>query len=158
MLNGTLPLNWTKCSSQQYAATWISKYSKETASVEKLLLPKTCICTLNGETLENDQEFLVGQDLVVCETMAKTQSSRVSHQPLPVWNAEMESIQELIEVEPEAKWALLSFVDMAMTMDAFSTDKFVELTGPALEYIDKLTTIDPLRLNYYRYLSKPCRC
>ncbi|XP_060587965.1 geranylgeranyl transferase type-2 subunit alpha-like [Ruditapes philippinarum] len=59
---------------------------------------------------------------------------------------ELESIQELYEVEPENKWVLLTIVSLMKALDPLEHQEQIE------EFITKLKTIDPVRLNYYEDL------
>eukprot|EP00058_Branchiostoma_floridae_P021958 XP_002607448.1 hypothetical protein BRAFLDRAFT_276668 [Branchiostoma floridae] len=64
-----------------------------------------------------------------------------------VLQQELESCQQLHELEPDNKWAILSVVLLMRAIDPIT---YQEQT---LQYVDKLTSLDSYRRNYYSDLS-----
>ncbi|KAJ3396381.1 hypothetical protein HDU92_003223 [Lobulomyces angularis] len=78
-----------------------------------------------------------------------------THQPLEIWQNEMKYVKELIELEPESKWALLTLVNMLREVDQLEEmqkDPLHEKGQKLLETIEileKLVKIDPSRKIFY---------
>ncbi|XP_052232388.1 geranylgeranyl transferase type-2 subunit alpha-like isoform X3 [Dreissena polymorpha] len=59
---------------------------------------------------------------------------------------ELQSIQDLYQLEPDNKWVLLTIVSLMKALDPRQYWEKIE------GYLAKLTSIDPLRINYYQDL------
>lgn len=70
-----------------------------------------------------------------------TPTSELSKQPDSIWIQELSHIEELVEVEPDSKWALLTLLEFYQHLNKDS--KVV------LELLERLSTIDPFRKGYY---------
>ncbi|KAI9207979.1 uncharacterized protein BJ171DRAFT_455956 [Polychytrium aggregatum] len=63
-------------------------------------------------------------------------------QSVETWKRELEAIQELVEVEPDSKWALLTVVHIMKRLGCHDQQ--------AIQHLDHLAKIDPARKEYYR--------
>ncbi|KAJ3022513.1 UNVERIFIED_CONTAM: hypothetical protein HDU68_009065 [Siphonaria sp. JEL0065] len=75
-------------------------------------------------------------DSVTAGSLVKDQ-----YQSREIWIREMESIRELVEVEPDSKWPLMSLVHVLHELKGYSQE--------AIGVLEKLKTVDPDRINFY---------
>lgn len=71
---------------------------------------------------------------------------------LEILNAEIKSIQELEELEPDNKWCLLSLVEYEEYKSKLQGQK--SNRPETLKRLEKLKKADPMRLNRYKYLEQ----
>ncbi|KAJ3034951.1 hypothetical protein HK097_004329, partial [Rhizophlyctis rosea] len=67
------------------------------------------------------------------------------YQPPAIWSRESKSVEELVEVEPDSKWALLTLVYMMKEVTGRDED--------AIRILEKLEKLDGMRAGYYRDLK-----
>ena len=63
-----------------------------------------------------------------------------------ILKAEEQSVRELMELEPNAKWVLLTLAKLLMKLEAYDE---------AHALLEKLQSVDPARREFYRKMSKP---
>ncbi|KAJ3125257.1 hypothetical protein HK100_010905 [Physocladia obscura] len=65
------------------------------------------------------------------------------YQPQEIWVRELKSIQELVELEPDSKWPLMSLVHILHEIGGDDAD------DKSIYLLEKLQKVDPDRVGYY---------
>ncbi|KAJ3284743.1 hypothetical protein HK104_009799 [Borealophlyctis nickersoniae] len=104
-----------------------------TVSLGTGMLPGTCLEVSFQLTAEVDSP-------------TTSSGGSLSYQPDSVWRRELQSIQELVEIEPDSKWALLTLVHIMNELGGHD--------AKAIGILEKLENLDSYRANYYRDLSE----
>lgn len=78
--------------------------------------------------------------------------SLTAEERLEVLKAEIKSIEELEELEPDNKWCLLSLVEYEGYRNRLTGDSVDK--SALINRLEKLKKSDPMRLNRYNYLEK----
>lgn len=102
-------------------------------------------CSFQLTASGHNQSFVSTFD-VVRTTITPESRVDVTYQPESVWEAELEAINELSDLEPDSKWPLLTRVHILRRLG--------RQLDVAVSLLDRLMQIDPLRVNCYKDLSK----
>ncbi|KAG8237542.1 hypothetical protein J437_LFUL017209 [Ladona fulva] len=76
---------------------------------------------------------------------------------IPVLEEQLSLCTQLLDLEPDSRWALLTAVQLLRTLKMRQPkSKLKEYDEMVMEYLDKLIAIDPLRCGYYTDLRSDC--
>lgn len=113
---------------------------------EKVWIKK--VKTLDSTSVEIvDENNKIVDKIFIDEVRTDIFNLNISKQLKSVLYAQLESLRQLLEMEPDSKWALLTYVLLLYTL------KPKDYFENCLNNINKLKTIDKLRKNYYNDLE-----
>ncbi|XP_067934771.1 geranylgeranyl transferase type-2 subunit alpha-like [Watersipora subatra] len=127
-------VSWTAPSDQGYSCVWFCSNHTSNQSVRALYNGEEKeFDTFHAETATGLKDAYFRRDVTAATT--------------DVLDKELESCQELFELEPENKWVLLTIV---LLMNSLDPDKYEDEITHNLQ---KLMLVDSYRANYYRDLQ-----
>ncbi|XP_074644126.1 geranylgeranyl transferase type-2 subunit alpha-like [Tubulanus polymorphus] len=136
---------WKSCSSTAYPCeVW-------TCNVGSYLTDNQCECLVSVAVDDNIRNVSVSEtasevwskDLILPGTLFSLEMSAATNSVL---TQELESCQQLAELEPDHKWTMLTIISLMKALDPLKYEQEM------LEYFDTLIKVDPYRTNYYEDL------
>lgn len=104
--------------------------------------------TLGSNSVEIvDEDSKILDKILIDDVRPDIFNLNISEQLKSVLNAQLESLHQLLKMEPDSKWALLTYV---LLLNTLKPKHYFE---NCLNNINKLKTIDTLRKNYYNDLE-----
>lgn len=134
---------WSSANGQTYDTLWITRKLNLKSTTESTTSMPHCHCvpTIRIQLANNSQHFL---EITAKNPVAWKSRDVMDSATIQVLQQELETFQELLEIEPDSKWALYTKVLIMKTIDP---GKYHE---EIVKDFEMLCQIDSSRQGYYR--------